>query len=190
MRGLVSACLLLAFSASGCADDRPVLDGGVQLGVSREVHRIGPAEALTAARRARADWKVELRRRAREDPRKRFPNPSSAVLRSRLEQAGERYGFEIVSLRLLRPRQLAPLVVVRTTHYAELARATRAILRGIDPKASTGDDRTGWGYEGFYFEARDERGIPFLLTFNFWRGTSGGGGQWARSQALFPFLHG
>lgn len=95
--------------------------------------------------------------------------------------------FTVLSLNVVRPRQLAPEVVVLTTHYVEVAEATRLILLRVDPKASTGDDRTGWRYEGFFFQAEDEHGVPFLIAFNFWRGGGGGGGQWARSDRLFPF---
>jgi hypothetical protein len=90
---------------------------------------------------------------------------------------------------LLRPRQLAPRIVVRTGDYLRVTRAMPEILRAIDPKARTNDDRTGWRYEGFYFEADDGHGVPFALAFNFWRGSSAGGGQWARSERLYPFAH-
>ena len=71
-----------------------------------------------------------------------------------------------------------------------MAHAAPRNLRRLDPKVATGDDRSGWRYEGFYFEADDEHGVPFLLVFNFLRGPHAGGGQWARSDALFPFAHG
>jgi hypothetical protein len=38
----------------------------------------------------------------------RFPNPSPSAFRSRVALVGRRFGFRIVSLRLLRPRQMAP----------------------------------------------------------------------------------
>ena len=112
------------------------------------------------------------------------------MLRRRLDAAARRNDFEVASLRLLRPRGLAPRIVARTKHYVELAHAAPRILRRLDPKVATGDDRSGWRYEGFYFEADDEHGVPFLLVFNFLRGPHAGGGQWARSDALFPFAHG
>jgi len=89
------------------------------------------------------------------------------VLRARLAAFARRYDFEITSTQLRRPRQLAPNIVVRTTRYVELARATRLILKQLDPKARTNDDPTGWRYEGFFFEADDEQGAPFLAVFNF-----------------------
>jgi hypothetical protein len=79
---------------------------------------------------------------------------------------------------------------VQASDEHALARAVPAILRLIDPKARTGDDRTGWAYEGFLFEARDENGTPFLSVFNWWRGPHGGGGQWAADASLLPFAHG
>jgi hypothetical protein len=105
-----------------------------------------------------------------------------------LPALARRYDFEVTSMQLRRPRQLAPSIVVRTRRYVELARATRVILKQLDPKARTNDDRTGWRYEGFFFEGDDEHGVPFLAAFNFWRGP-GGGGQWARSERLYPFAH-
>jgi hypothetical protein len=42
-------------------------------------------------------------------------------------------------------------------------------------------------YEGFYLEAQDTHGTPFLAIFNYWRGTHVGGGQWASSESLLPF---
>jgi hypothetical protein len=93
-------------------------------------------------------------------------------------------------VQLLHPRQLAPLVIVKAADKRALAAATPAILRRIDPKARTGDDRTGWAYDGFLFEALDSNGVPFLVVFNNWRGPHAGGGQWASDPSLFPFAHG
>jgi hypothetical protein len=108
----------------------------------------------------------------------------------RLRRAAARYRFDVVKVAMIRPRQAAPLVVVRTANRLALARATRAILRLLDPKRRTNDDRTGWAYEGFLFRAEDRSGVPFLITFNHWRGPHAGGGQWAASEALLPFEHG
>jgi hypothetical protein len=181
--------VIVAAFASGCGTHRSVLDEGVHLGSLGHLHRIGPAEAITDVGRARAEWEREITSRAREHPRQTFASLPVAVLRARLAALGRRYGFEATSVELRRPRQLAPDVVVRTSRYVELARATRLILKQLDPKARTNDDRTGWRYEGFFFEADDEDGVPFLAAFNFWRGPHAGGGQWARSDRLFPFEH-
>jgi hypothetical protein len=122
-----------------------------------------------------------------------FDNLPAEELTRRLTRLASLYNFELVSLDLWHPlpHQLAPKIVVRTTHHLALARAMRVIVKQLDPKFVTNDDRTGWRYEGFYLQANDEHGVPFLAVFNFWRGTySRGGGQWARSEELFPFNHG
>lgn len=167
-----------------------MLDEGVGIGPQATRHKVGAAEAVKAGQVSRAQWRQEIARRAREDPATRFPNLAPFLLRQRLAEAARRYDFEVVSVRLLRPRQLAPEIVVRTKRYLRLARATPAILRALDPRLPARDDRRGWEYEAFYFEARDEHDVPFLLAFNFMRGEGGGGGEWARSERLFPFPHG
>jgi hypothetical protein len=189
---LVPFLVLLAAGAlaTGCDKHKSVLDEGVSRRMAGGTRVIGPSEALRASSRARASWERELRKRAAADPATRFQNLPATELRRRLAAAAERYDFEVVSLELIHPRQLAPRVVVRTEHYLELAEATGGILRRLDPKSNTSDDRTGWRYEGFYFEAQDRDGVPFLIAFNYWRGDGPGGGQWARSERLFPFEHG
>jgi hypothetical protein len=135
-------------------------------------------------------WRAHLRAGARADPKPHFPSPSKATLASRLQLAARRYHFKVVSVRILHPRQAAPLVVVETKNKRALASSTPAILHLIDPKARTNDDRTGWAYEGFLFLARDSQRVPFLATFNWWRGPHAGGGQWASDPSLLPFSHG
>jgi hypothetical protein len=94
-------------------------------------------------------------------------------------------------VRFYRPLQLAPLVVVATEHPLGLSRNMWTIEKPLDPKSPAAkDDRRDWAYEGFYFEARDDTGVPSFAVFNFWRGPGGGGGQWARSEALYPYEHG
>jgi hypothetical protein len=183
---VVLACAVLA----GCGGHGSVLDAGVTFGHLAKAHKIGPAEAARDARAAHAEWYRETAKRAREDPRTRFPNLAPFLFRQRLAEAARRYGFQVVSVRFLRPRQLAPEVVVRTKHYVELAHAMRAIEAALNPRLPARDDRRGWEYEGFYFEAQDEHSVPFLAVFDFMRGSGPGGGQWARSDPLFPFAHG
>jgi hypothetical protein len=166
------------------------LDEGISVGRDNEgTHRIGPDEASRIARRAYQDWQHEIRIRAQNAPNHRFNNLAASELKRRLAVLATAHDFDIVRVEFVDPRQLAPVVIVRTTHYVELAKATASILRQIDPKVRTNDDRTGWRYEGFFFEARDEHGVPFLGVFNFLRGPGGGGGGWARSEKLFPFPH-
>jgi hypothetical protein len=153
------------------------------------VHAIGDSQALAVGRQSLRLWKRQLRIRAREAPNQVFANPSSSSLRSALRSEARSNHFRVVSLQLLRPRQLAPKIVVQTTHYVSLARAAPSIVRKLDPRSPAADDNKGWAYEGFYFEADDEHGVPFLIVSNFWRGANGGGGQFARSEALYPYPH-
>jgi hypothetical protein len=135
-------------------------------------------------------WRANLRSGALIDPKRHFPNPSRATLTSRLRLAAGRFHFTVVKVEILHPRQAAPLVVIHAKDKHALATSTGAILHLIDPKARTNDDHTGWAYEGFLFEARDRHGVPFLATFNWWRGPHAGGGQWASDPSLYPFPHG
>jgi hypothetical protein len=135
-------------------------------------------------------WRAELRSAALAAPGDHFKNLPRSTLFDRLRIQAARKNFAVVSVQLLRPRQLAPLVVVEAADKHAFVAATPAILKAIDPKRSTGDDRTGWAYEGFLLEAVDSNSVPFLVVFNHWRGPHAGGGQWASDPALFPFAHG
>ena len=133
---------------------------------------------------------AELVKRATADPKTTFRNPPHALFFARLRQMQARYRFRIVETRLLHPVQDAPLVIVQTGDPQGFSREVPTIRRVIDPKRRTTDDRTGWAYEGFYLEARDTHGTPFLAIFNYWRGPHAGGGQWASAPNLYPFSHG
>jgi hypothetical protein len=135
-------------------------------------------------------WRANLRSGALVDANRRFPNPSRAMLDARLRLASHRYQFTVVKLQILHPRQAAPFITVEAKDRHALAASTPAILRLIDPKLATNNDRNGWAYEGFLFEALDSHGVPFLATFNWWRGPHAGGGQWAADPSLYPFAHG
>jgi hypothetical protein len=180
---------LCAVLAAGCGSHGSVLDAGLATHTEKP-HKVGPAEAKRDIRVTHAEWLGEIAKRAGEDPRQRFPNLAPFLFRQRLAEAARRYGFEVVSVRFRRPRQLAPEVVVRTKRYLELAHAMPTIDRALNPRLPALDDRRGWEYEGFYFEAQDEHGVPFLAVLDFMRGSGPGGGQWARSEPLYPFPHG
>lgn len=135
-------------------------------------------------------WWSDLRAGAAVDPTRRFPNPAPETLISRVRAAARRYHFTVVVVEIAHPRQAAPLVIVKTTDKRALANSTGAILRLIDPRTPTDDDREGWAYEGFMFEARDRHGVPLLVVHNHWRGPHAGGGQWASIPHLYPFPHG
>ena len=152
------------------------------------------AKARRQARQTAVAWRAEAVRQGIENPKPRFPNPPRAVLMRRVAQVAKDFGLRVVRVTVLHPRQEAPVVVLRGRDRSALASETGAILRMLDPKRRTADDRTGWPYEAFLFEAQDERGVPFVVTFDYWRGRAGGdyrgGGQWASGRNLYPFAHG
>ncbi len=194
-----AALTALVVLVAGCgsqgralSQSRAVLYEGVGLrhpGTKVVNHRVNDAAARRGGARVRDQWEREIRSRAIESPREHFANLSLEMLKERLAEAARDHGFQIVAAKLLRPRQLAPEITVRTTHYLALTHALPGILRRLDPHIGHSDTH-GWSYEGFYFEAQDERGVPFLGVYNFWRGQHKGGGQWARSESLYPFPHG
>jgi hypothetical protein len=117
----------------------------------------------------------------------RFPNPTAQVFRRRVQLVAKRYGFRVASLRLLRPRQLAPLLVVETDRNRKAFVAdVQAILALLDPTTS-GHGATALTFEGFFFEARDAKG-PFVRTENVYRGEVEGG-EWSWSRCVYPFPH-
>jgi len=113
----------------------------------------------------------------------RFPNLSPRAFRERLLLVARRYGFRVVSLRLLRPRGLAPLVVVETDRNRKsFVHDVSAIKRLLDPfnnGAAT--------FEGFFFEARDDDG-PFVRAANIFRG-HWMGSQWSWDPCVMPYEH-
>ena len=115
----------------------------------------------------------------------RFPSPSPAVFRKRVARAGHRYGFRIVALRLLRPEQIAPLLVVETSRGRQaFVRDIPAIMKLLDPRTTAGQ-RTAQSFEGFLFAAEDSHG-PFTETEYLSRGQSEGG-EWAANSCLYAY---
>ena len=87
----------------------------------------------------------------------RFPNPSPQAFRTRVAKVGKRYRFHALSIRLLRPRELAPIVVVSTDRdRKKFVRDVPAIEALLDPHSISGH-RDAITFEGF-FEARDTGG--------------------------------
>lgn len=187
--GIAASVILAAFLVTGCASGRSILYSGVSGDASGPTRVVTDAAALRDARAAHGQWVAEITRRARADPSQRFDNLPARQFRLRLAEAASRYHFTVKKLQLLRPRQAAPLVVIQTSHYIAVAHAVPAIESSLDPHSGH-SDRAGWAFEGFFLEAQDERGVPFLSVFNFMRGSGPGGGQWARSDRLYPFSHG
>ncbi len=134
------------------------------------------------------DWRTELLSAAAADSA-RFPPPSPEEFSRRLTQAARRFEFRVLRTDFVRAPQGSPLVIVEATLPAELSRDTLAIVRLLNPRPPEEgtDDWKGWDYEGLFFGAQDAQGSPFLAVFQFWRAP--GGGQWARTEDLYPFKH-
>jgi hypothetical protein len=141
---------------------------------------------------AKREWLHDLLASGRHGDRDaRFPSPSRDVLLQRLQRAQALYRFRIVRLTMLRPFQLAPVIVIRSDARRAIARATPRIVELFDPHTRpTGANPSGYAYEGYFLVAVDARGVPYLATFNHWRAPHVGGGEWAASPDLYPFPHG
>ena len=187
--GMVASVIVAAAVASGCASSRSILYSGVSGLAGGPKRVVTDAAALREARAARAQWVAEITRRAQKDPSERFANLPARRLRLRLAHEAARYHFTVKKVQLFHPRQVALLVIIQTRRYLAFARAVSAIENSLDPHTGH-SDRAGWAFEGFFLEAQDERGVPFLGAFNFERGSGPGGGEWARSDQLYPFTHG
>ena len=145
----------------------------------------------TAVTQARKEWLSALQTAAKTGDRAaRFPSPSRHVLMQRLRQAQGRYGFEIVTVRMLRPLQSAPVIVIRSDRKLAIAHATPAIIKFFDPRHVTNTNPSGFAYEGYFLSAEDQHGVPYLATFHHSRCCPPGGGEWAASENLYPFAHG
>jgi hypothetical protein len=144
-----------------------------------------------AVAQAQKEWLSALRLAVKTGDRAAtFPSPSRAVLFKRLRQAQRRYGFQIVSVRMIRPLQRAPVIVIRSHKKLVIAHATPAIIKLFDPRRVTKSNPSGYAYEGYFLSAENRLGVPYLATFNHWRCCPPGGGQWAASESLYPFPHG
>jgi hypothetical protein len=134
---------------------------------------------------SRTQWLRDLRAAARAAPDERFPSPGASVLSLRLADQAQAHDFTIVSVRLLHARQLAPLIVVRTSDGPALAHAMKSILFALDSDWSPRSD-----YEGLYFAAIDKKGVPLFLVSNvLWNPNHFEGSVWGRTEALYPLPH-
>ena len=115
--------------------------------------------------------------KARGPAVQRFDNPPESLLRQRIAATGARYGFRVVSLRLLRPLGVAPMLVIETDRDRKKF--------GADFPAMLSSLHAG-AYEGFYFEVRDADG-PFLGFQQLRRGQITGG-SWGDPCAS-PYQH-
>jgi hypothetical protein len=168
------------------ARDYMVADWEVQLlaGALRD-------EFCAAGGRSLVGWSLAGHGRAAYDRTyafgQRFPNPTPRAFRARVAAIGRHYGFEVVSLRLLRPLDYAPLLVVSTGRdRKEFVHDVPAIMMLLNPFSSAGKN-TALTFEGFFFEARDARG-PFVRFEGVNRATATGG-QWSWNRCVYPYPH-
>jgi len=118
-----------------------------------------------------------------------YPTPPLRTLETRLAAASHRFGFRVITLRLVRAPQGAPLVIVQpNSSPSSFAPKVGRIEGLLDPRHQAAQDWNATAYEGFFIGAQDSQGHPFLFGFNYLRARAGG--QWARSPNLYPFAHG
>jgi hypothetical protein len=117
----------------------------------------------------------------------RFPNPSEAAFRRRVDLVGRRYGFRVVSLRLLRPRQIAPLLVVETSRDRRAFVGDISAIMSLVNPISAAAGQNAFTFEGFLLEARDGSG-SFVRVDNVNRGEASGG-QWSWDRCVYPYEH-
>jgi hypothetical protein len=181
---VTATALVIALSgaAAGCASSRSILYSGISspLRGSKKII-VTDAAALRDAREVRAEWLAMIARVKRQGTTGRFSNLSAQQFRLRLRAAATRYGFSVKKVAFL---QETPLVIVQTRNYLDFSRAVPAIEKSLDPHKGR-NDSAGWAFRAFFLEAVDEREVPFLVVTNV---AGGGGGQWARSDPLFPFI--
>ena len=115
----------------------------------------------------------------------RFPNPPAAAFRKRVALVGRRYGFQVASLRLLRPEQIAPLLIVRTSRNPKaFIHDIPTIMDLLNPTTTTKHE-SAQTFEAFFFAAEDAHG-PFVDTEGISRGESEGG-EWVWNHCDYPY---
>jgi hypothetical protein len=179
----IGAVALLAFVLAGCgtASKASSSPGGAKARTQAisQVRGWGPHVR---------HWRQELLAAASKDTNVKFPTPSQPVFEKNLAAAAEQFGFRVLSTEFVRAPQGSPQVIVEASSPTQFSKDTPAIFRALDPRTGSGQDWQGWDYEGFFLGAQDQQGVPFLAVFNVMR--DHGGGQWARSEDLYPFPHG
>jgi hypothetical protein len=178
----IAAIAVLALVVSGC--------GGASQKASSSDPTKDQAQAAPISQAWDAHiraWKQELLAAANEDKDVRFPTPSQAAFEEKLAAAAaSQFDFRVLSVEFVPAPQGSPLVIVESASPRRFSQDAPAIVRLLDPQTG-GEDWQGWDYEGF-LGAQDQQDEPFLTVFNFER--AHGGGQWARSEDLYPFEHG
>ena len=110
----------------------------------------------------------------------RFPNPTPAAFRRRVGTVARAYGLRIVSVRFLRPFQLAPIIVLEAKDRKAFSGEAAKVDDLLDPRR--GQALT---FEGFFLEVRDAKG-PFMRLAQALRGQAMGS-QWTWDPCYYPY---
>ena len=112
----------------------------------------------------------------------RFPNPTPTAFRRRVATVARAYGLRVVSVRFLRPFQLAPIVVLEAKDRKAFSGEAANLQALLDPRR--GQALT---FEGFFLEVRDAKG-PFIRLAQALRGQAMGS-QWTWDPCYLPYDH-
>ena len=189
MKRIAGISVIAAILLAGCASSRSVLYSGQSIGVGTKKTVVTDAAAVRDARSARAEWVAMVNLESGHGLKAGFAAVPPHKFRSQLAAAARRYGFTVKRVDFLHPQRPTPLVIVQTSRYVAFAHAVPSVEHSLDPHRGN-DDLKGWSFGGFCLEALDERGVPFLVVSNTVSRNGVTGGQWARSDPLYPFAHG
>ncbi|HZS23423.1 MAG TPA: hypothetical protein VFA30_00430 [Gaiellaceae bacterium] len=184
-RTLALACLALVTAGCGGGGASSVLEAGICRDVSQTCVPVGPAKARAELRAARRGWLTALHANAGLDATHRFPTPPPRVLLARLRSQAVAHVFKIESVVWRHGRQPAPDIVLETSQYLDFTHSLPQIVDAIDPPPSSNEHV----YEGIFVEGVDPQHVPFVAVFDDVRGRVSGG-EWARSEPLYPYAHG
>jgi hypothetical protein len=186
MRSLICAAAALMISvgsvsaANGPRSSGVLFSGVTGPGPSGTKHVVSDAEAARDAQLAERGWLQAIRGRTTTNLYHVFPCRIPDGFESALTRTSTAYGFEVKSVSCHESQHFAPLVVIQSADYVQVAHALGPVRTTIDPRG-----QSGYTYP-LFIEAVDGQGVPYVAAFNF----GNAGGQWARADALYPFLHG
>jgi len=170
---LVATAAVLLVVATGCG------------GRAERQFQTDDAHARSAVTSGHRQWFEEVRRDARLDPTRRFPNLSRPAFERRLRAGAARYDLTVESIVWRRVVQSVPEVVVSSDDYDAAARNLPRLMDAIDPPPRSNSR----AFEAIYIEAVDSHGVPYIAIFDALRDHVMGG-EWARDESLYPFPHG
>jgi hypothetical protein len=139
------------------------------------------------------NWQLRLQVNLHAQPVYNYPSPSRKVLDARLQKAVRTYSSRSFSFRVVRVEmrnggRVAPSVIVQGDRVSAVGdkmafgNAINDILDLVDPRSPAGR-----AYAGFFLEARDGLGIPFVARFDMGSHFDGGAlGVWGSDPRFYP----